>query len=76
MARGAKVAVSPGIGFGEAVTGGDGGPTVTASTGTEVHKAICEYIERVVILKLDGVVSKLLFFPVYPDGLTISFDRV
>lgn len=46
-------------GFGENVTGGDGGAVVTARTGTEIHKAICDRAgeDTPLIILVDGTVT-------------------
>ena len=46
-------------GFGENVTGGEGGDVVTARTGTEIHKAICDRAEEdtPLIILVDGTIT-------------------
>lgn len=46
-------------GYGNAVTGGKGGNVVTASTGTEIHKAICDRPadDTPLVILVDGTIT-------------------
>ncbi len=58
---GGDVTIRPAVpeGFGENVTGGDGGTVVTASTGTEIHQAICDRAadDTPLVIMVDGTIT-------------------
>lgn len=54
-----RMNISQFVGYGSAVTGGQGGQVVTATTGTEIHRAICQRASKTtpLIIMVNGTIN-------------------